>query len=224
VPRSHFCDAIHSILKIIFSPRQARDKHRESTQKERSCVSHRYLAWESVWCNYNQITQRSGEELRRIRTIYRGIGQGLLNAYTTWNPHVPVSRDVVRKTASFLEFFLCLSRACLGKIIVSIYKWLQNAVFRRGCLLRSLRLQLTGHSGRLLIGRGWMGEVVGAIRRRRPPPPLLRWSCRVVRTAGSSTSGWVRRKHIHLFCTMFIYENDRLPRQARDKHREEDST
>ena len=37
----------------------------------------------------------------------------------------------VRKTASFLEFSLCLSRACLGKMIVFIYKWLKNAVFRR---------------------------------------------------------------------------------------------
>jgi hypothetical protein len=35
----------------------------------------------------------------------------------------------VRKTASFFEFSLCLSRACLGKMIVLIYKWLKNAVF-----------------------------------------------------------------------------------------------
>jgi hypothetical protein len=31
----------------------------------------------------------------------------------------------------FFEFSLCLSRACLGKMIVFIYKWLKNAVFRR---------------------------------------------------------------------------------------------
>jgi hypothetical protein len=37
----------------------------------------------------------------------------------------------VRKTASFFEFSLCLSRACLGKMIVFTYKWLKNAVFRR---------------------------------------------------------------------------------------------
>jgi hypothetical protein len=37
----------------------------------------------------------------------------------------------VRKTASFFEFSQCLSRACLGKMIVFIYKWLKNAVFRR---------------------------------------------------------------------------------------------
>jgi hypothetical protein len=35
----------------------------------------------------------------------------------------------VRKTASFFEFSLCLSRACLGKMIVFIYKLLKNAVF-----------------------------------------------------------------------------------------------
>jgi hypothetical protein len=35
------------------------------------------------------------------------------------------------KTASFFEFSLCLSRACLGKMIVFIYKWLKNAGFRR---------------------------------------------------------------------------------------------
>jgi hypothetical protein len=29
----------------------------------------------------------------------------------------------VRKTASFFEFSLCLSRACFGKMIVFIYKW-----------------------------------------------------------------------------------------------------
>eukprot|EP01046_Picozoa_sp_COSAG06_P002115 COSAG06_NODE_72_length_25897_cov_9.227382_9_plen_527_part_00 len=38
----------------------------------------------------------------------------------------------VRKTASVFEFSLCLSRACLGKMIVFIYKWRKNAVFRRG--------------------------------------------------------------------------------------------
>jgi hypothetical protein len=38
---------------------------------------------------------------------------------------------MVRGTASFFEFSLCLSRACLGKMIVLICKWLKNAVFRR---------------------------------------------------------------------------------------------
>ena len=37
----------------------------------------------------------------------------------------------VRKTASFGGVSLCLSRACLGKMFVYIYKWLKNAVFRR---------------------------------------------------------------------------------------------
>jgi hypothetical protein len=34
----------------------------------------------------------------------------------------------------FFEFSLCLSRACLGKMFVFMYKWLKNAVFRRPSL------------------------------------------------------------------------------------------
>jgi hypothetical protein len=33
------------------------------------------------------------------------------------------------KTPFYFEFSLCLSRACLGKIIVFAYKWLKNGVF-----------------------------------------------------------------------------------------------
>jgi hypothetical protein len=37
----------------------------------------------------------------------------------------------------FFEFFLCLSRACLGKMIVFIYNWhLKNGGFRRSVLLQ----------------------------------------------------------------------------------------
>ena len=35
------------------------------------------------------------------------------------------------KNGIFFEFSLCLSRACLGKMFVFIYKWLKNVVFRR---------------------------------------------------------------------------------------------
>ena len=35
----------------------------------------------------------------------------------------------MRKTASFFEFSLCLSRACLGKIIGFIYKWRKTPFF-----------------------------------------------------------------------------------------------
>eukprot|EP01046_Picozoa_sp_COSAG06_P026451 COSAG06_NODE_2275_length_7194_cov_10.705144_4_plen_92_part_00 len=49
------------------------------------------------------------------------------------------SDSEVGKTASFFEFSLCLSRACLGKMIVFIYKWLKNAVFRRAISPRMMR-------------------------------------------------------------------------------------
>ena len=35
----------------------------------------------------------------------------------------------LRKTVPFLSASLCLSRACLGKMIVSIYKWLKTTAF-----------------------------------------------------------------------------------------------
>jgi hypothetical protein len=73
---------------MTISPRQARDKQRESTQKESGCV------------------------FLQAMTHCDGI-----NATAS-----------VRKTASFFEVSLCLSRACLGKMIVFIYKWLKNAV------------------------------------------------------------------------------------------------
>jgi hypothetical protein len=46
----------------------------------------------------------------------------------------------VRKT-SFFEFSLCLSRACLGKMIVFIYKWLQKAVVCRSAPTASRGMQ-----------------------------------------------------------------------------------
>ena len=35
----------------------------------------------------------------------------------------------LRKRHLFFEFSLCLSRACLGKMFVFMYKWRKNAVF-----------------------------------------------------------------------------------------------
>ena len=62
----------------------------------------------------------------------RGGNQGAegFDAAAEWYVEGPLE-ELVRKTASFFEFSPCLSRACLGKMIVFIYKWLKNAVFRR---------------------------------------------------------------------------------------------
>jgi hypothetical protein len=50
------------------------------------------------------------------------------------------------KNGIFLEFSLCLSRACLGKMFVFIYKWLKNAVFRTGlaAAVLSARVRVDG--------------------------------------------------------------------------------
>jgi hypothetical protein len=67
----------------------------------------------------------------------RSAAKWLLIARAVSSPSVPQARSrkshrrSVRKAASSFEFSLCLSRACLGKMIVCIYKWLKNAVFRR---------------------------------------------------------------------------------------------
>ena len=35
----------------------------------------------------------------------------------------------LQQNGLFLEFSLCLSRACLGKVIIFLYKWVKNTVF-----------------------------------------------------------------------------------------------
>ena len=57
-----------------------------------------------------------------IPAALRGTSNGLTLHIADW----------VRNTASFFEIFLCLSRACLGKIIVYIYKWLSKMAFFAG--------------------------------------------------------------------------------------------
>ena len=53
------------------------------------------------------------------------------HGYNLGNHMLATAKMQVRKTAHlFFEFSLCLSRACIGKMIVFIYKWLKNAVFR----------------------------------------------------------------------------------------------
>jgi hypothetical protein len=44
---------------------------------------------------------------------------------------VTISHEPGAKNGIRFEFSLCLSRACLGKMIVFRYKWLKTAVFRR---------------------------------------------------------------------------------------------
>jgi hypothetical protein len=43
----------------------------------------------------------------------------------------PFSREM-RENGTFFEFSLCLSRACLGKMLIFIYKWLKKCRFLTG--------------------------------------------------------------------------------------------
>jgi hypothetical protein len=105
VRKRHFCAIL--IVKCIILPRHARDKHRESTHKRMA------FSYRKRQCTNVPVTssQHCNEPSRP--------------------PDPSASHPPVRKTASFFEFSLCLSRACLGKMFVFLYKWLRNAVFRR---------------------------------------------------------------------------------------------
>jgi hypothetical protein len=39
------------------------------------------------------------------------------------------SKDCLRENGTFFEFSLCSSRACLGKMLIFIYKWLKKCRF-----------------------------------------------------------------------------------------------
>jgi hypothetical protein len=81
---------------MMILPRQARDKHRESSKKVPFSSSRQSLA------------DRASPRER----------------CDTNNPQTPPSTK-----RAFFEFSLCLSRACLGKMMHFIYKWLKKPVF-----------------------------------------------------------------------------------------------
>jgi hypothetical protein len=89
-------------VKLIILPRQARDKHirKASTQNQ-----------DPFSCRLQNESARAVH----ARGDSRGVGP---------NPAAWLRDDSGTETA--FEFSLCLSRACLGKIIVFIYKWLKN--------------------------------------------------------------------------------------------------
>ena len=77
-------------------------------------------------------------ESESLKNISKNVGQLLIEYGITpyWTicyaaPKILANITSVRKTASFSEFSLCLSRAFLGKMFVFMYKWLKNAVLRR---------------------------------------------------------------------------------------------
>jgi hypothetical protein len=47
---------------------------------------------------------------------------------TDCSVHILSRSEALYETPSFFEFSLCLSRACLGKMIIFIYKWYQDGV------------------------------------------------------------------------------------------------
>eukprot|EP01046_Picozoa_sp_COSAG06_P012596 COSAG06_NODE_745_length_12649_cov_128.650916_3_plen_94_part_00 len=58
----------------------------------------------------------------------------------TSTPSRQLNSTTPGKTALFFGFSLCLSRACLGKIMHFIYKWLKKCRFLTAERLHTLRL------------------------------------------------------------------------------------
>jgi hypothetical protein len=107
-----------ALMNMISLPRQARDKRNKSTTKNHFCAFSLSIG-----------TQAGARQIPPLprRRAHR-------NAGAAHRADLIVQAAVgarCEKTVSFFEFSLCLSRACLGKMIVFIYKWLKNAGFRR---------------------------------------------------------------------------------------------
>jgi hypothetical protein len=45
-------------------------------------------------------------------------------------------RAALRENGTFFEFFLCSSRACLGKMLILMYKWLKKCRFLTNLLTK----------------------------------------------------------------------------------------
>ena len=59
-----------------------------------------------------------------------------------------LASPLLRKNATPFEFSLCLSGACLGKMIVFIYKWRRH---RRRCLIVACYLLTADHMNMTII-------------------------------------------------------------------------
>jgi hypothetical protein len=125
-----------------------------------------------------------------------------------------------QKTASFFEFSLCLSRACLGKMMHFIYKWLKNAVFRTHTRIRRCPCACRNPTGKktpLLQCHFKLNRVTLPRQARDRHRKGKHSTQRVAFSHIDIDEEQVPKRHLlsHLYTKCII-----LPRQARDKHRE----
>jgi hypothetical protein len=147
----------------------------------------------------------------------------------------------VRETRPFLEFFLCLSRACLGKMIVLMYKWLKRTFLahvctnndpftkigsgqtdeklrkRRRFLQTIIRPMTTCRQGCSWISQTYPPSFLGRPRGAPRGP-----SCGASpRTHSTRANAMAQRRSVRLWHNANLHiKTIILPRQARDKHRE----
>jgi hypothetical protein len=113
----------HYYIKCIILPRQARDKHRASTQK---IVVARFLRGKIGKLDAAKRMQQlksTMQELLAEAVSHEGARVTAKKARRSLDLAIGEAAIYqVRRRSLFLEFPLCLSRACLGKMLIYIYK------------------------------------------------------------------------------------------------------
>jgi hypothetical protein len=135
----------HLYIKCIILQGQARDKHRENSKSAVFSQVHSVHGdpgfarvnppWATDWRDFtvsDAAAKRVGHNHIDTSSIGLsdrfGFDRTLIGRRLMFREGDPAAGA---KNGIFSEFSLCLSQACLGKMIIFIYKWRKNAGFRR---------------------------------------------------------------------------------------------
>jgi hypothetical protein len=130
---------------MIIQPRQARDKHRESSKTRVAFLQDLPTAGPATGFKWNNGTANVTSTFRYnisgpdsftlcVPPLFSPLSTNSLSSRArkilflklSDTPPAAAVAYVLRENGTFFEFSLCLSRACLGKILHLIYKWLKK--------------------------------------------------------------------------------------------------
>jgi hypothetical protein len=209
---------------MIIFPRQAQDKHRESTQKQTTVFlgdGMSYTSFRLGWHNSNSSDDtaattaeaQSSSASSVTKTLSLSTTEGSTTRFDVSVANVgerhgrvtvlAMWRPIGAKNAPVSQLFLCLSQACLSKMIVCIYKIAPKSAFFAGHHTH-LQQKLFAFDG-LVLNAGGAGK--------------LSFDLPVDKLAVADENG---AENVFSFLAMPFYtfkKTEYLPRQARDKHR-----
>ena len=210
---------------MIILPRQAQDKHRESTQKQTTVFlgdGMSYTSFRLGWHNSNSSDDttaattaeaQSSSTSSVTKTLSLSTTEGSTTRFDVSVANVgerhgrvtvlAMWRPIGAKNAPVSQLFLCLSQACLSKMIVCIYKIAPKSAFFAGHHTH-LQQKLFAFDG-LVLNAGGAGK--------------LSFDLPVDKLAVADENG---AENVFSFLAMPFYtfkKTEYLPRQARDKHR-----